>query len=142
MFACELSASIGWARGSVRGIMSRLTATTPLLARRCARPGSASGASIPSTAWPGRKPAIVGSSGRPTITITSAAAMSSPRVTMVAPASVNASSLCQAPSPAPVSTRTSRPAARSLATASGTSATRRSPGPVSFTTATFMHSTS
>ena len=127
-----------WARGSVRGIRSRLMAVTPASARRRAKPGSPSGASIPSTAWPGRSPAITCSSGLPTVTITSAPAASSSRAAMPAPASVNASSLSQALSPAPVSTRTSSPAARSLATASGTSATRRSPGAVSLTTATFM----
>src|SRR5215472_15873269 len=58
---------------------------------------------------------------------------------MLAPASAYASSVSQAPSPAPDSIRTSRPAARSLTTASGTSATRRSPGAVSLTTDTFMH---
>ena len=35
MLACEVSASIGWARGRVRGIMSMLTAVTP----GCGQPG-------------------------------------------------------------------------------------------------------
>src|ERR1700677_4898791 len=60
---------------------------------------------------------------------------------MVAPASAYAASGSQAPSPAPRSTRTSMPLARSLATASGTSATRCSPGAPSLITPAFMRLT-
>ena len=53
---------------------------------------------------------------------------------ILAPASVNCSSLSRAPSPAPDCTSTSRPLACSLLTTSGTSATRCSPAAVSFGT--------
>src|SRR5439155_3642406 len=61
--------------------------------------------------------------------------------TMVAPASSNASSSNDAAPPAPRSTTTSCPASTSLATTSGTSATRRSPGAVSFGTPIFTCAT-
>ena len=61
--------------------------------------------------------------------------------TIVAPASAYALSGIAAPAPAPVSTRISSPAACSLPSASGTRATRRSPGAVSLATPTFIGTT-
>ncbi len=57
------------------------------------------------------------------------------------PPSRYAASGIRLPSPAPCSTRTSRPADDSLRSSSGTRATRRSPGAVSLATPTFMGTT-
>ncbi len=86
MLACEVSASIDWARGRVRGIMSMLAAVTPALASCPASAGSVSGASIPNSACPARSPAIAAGSGFPTIKMMSADQASS-RGTTDAPAS-------------------------------------------------------
>src|SRR6266852_1430218 len=137
MLACEVRASIGCALERVRGIRSRLTAVAPVEASLSASWGSVRGANMPTTACPERSRPTCGPSGLPTITIASATASCSAGTT-VAPASEYDSSGKNAPAPAPVCTRTSCPADRSLATASGTSATLRSAGPVSLTTATFI----
>ena len=85
--AWELSASMDWARDSVRGSPSRLIAVTPLAASAAARPGSASGLSMPRMAWPGRSASVSWGSGFPTVRIRSASASSSARLTTLAPAS-------------------------------------------------------
>jgi hypothetical protein len=85
-FDCEVSASICCVRDSVRGKPSRLIAVTPRAASPAARSGSVSGASMPNTACPARSPASTPDSGLATVTIASAAASSSSRDTMVAPA--------------------------------------------------------
>ena len=136
--ACELSASIGWARDRVRGSPSMLTAVTPLAARSRASSGLISVDSIPTTACPDRIRLMAAGDGRVIVSMTSALAKSSAVVTITAPASAYALSGNQAASPAPFSTSTSAPAAISFGTVSGTRATRRSPGVFSLTTATFM----
>ena len=70
--ACELSASIVWARDRVRGSPSRLTAVTPCAARSRASPGSISVDSIPTTVCPARIRAMALGSGRVTVRMTSA----------------------------------------------------------------------
>jgi hypothetical protein len=69
-FDWELRASIGWVRDSVRGSPSRLIAVTPRAASAAANSGSASGASMPMTAWPALSSPTEG--GRVTVRITSA----------------------------------------------------------------------
>src|SRR5450759_1035280 len=138
MFACDERTSIAWARDRVRGIASRLIAVTPRSASCCMRPGSMSGVSSPTSAWPERSFAASASVGFWTFTTQSAWAYTSSAETIVAPASSYAVSGNAAAVPAPRSTRISIPAASSLARASGTSATRRSPGRVSLGTPTFM----
>jgi hypothetical protein len=68
----EVSASIGCARDSVRGRPSRLITVTPRAASAAANSGSASGASMPMTAWPGRSSLTAPGCGRVTVKITSA----------------------------------------------------------------------
>ena len=86
--ACELSASMPWARDSVRGSPSRETAVTPRSARSRARCGSISGESMPMTACPARSLPSAASSGRVTVRMTSAVAYRSSVLAMVAPAAV------------------------------------------------------
>ena len=97
-----------------------------------------SGRSSPISTCPGRSSADASAaSGRVTVTMTSASLRTASPSSTVAPACSYASSENHAAAPAPVSTSTSTPIAVSRATASGTSATRRSPGAVSLTAATF-----
>ena len=100
-----------------------------------------SGARNPTTAWPLRSFLTSAADGLATFRITSDSAYSLSVGTMVAPASVYALSGMADPAPAPDSTRISSPAACSLPSASGTRATRRSPGAVSLATPTFMGTT-
>src|SRR5215469_15066408 len=130
-----------WARDKVRGRPSRLIAVTPPSASRAASCGSVSGDSIPITAWPGLRSPDCAWSGLVTVRMTSAVLYRSSRLTTLAPASMYELSGNQEPSPAPDSTSTSSPACVSFATLSGTRATRRSPGALSFTTATFIDAT-
>ena len=67
-----MSASIGWARDSVRGSPSRLTTVTPRAASAAAKPGSVSGASMPMTAWPFLSSLTAAGEGLVTVRITSA----------------------------------------------------------------------
>ena len=60
------------ARDSVRGSPSRLITVTPWAARVAASSGSASGASMPMTAWPALSSATASGRGRVTVRITSA----------------------------------------------------------------------
>src|SRR5664279_5893953 len=138
MFACEERTSIAWALERVRGIASRLIAVTPRSASCCMSPGSMSGVSSPTSAWPERNRAVSAGEGFWTLTMQSAWAYTPSVETIVAPASTYAASGKAAAVPASCSTRISSPAALSLARASGTSATRRSPGRVSLGTPTFM----
>ncbi len=130
-----------WARDSVRGMASRLIAVTPWSPSALADAGSMSGARKPTTAWPERSFAASAADGLATRRITSDWAYSWSVGTTVAPASVYALSRKAEPAPAPDSTRISHPAACSLPSASGTRATRRSPGAVSLATPTFMGTT-
>src|SRR5664280_92529 len=138
MFACDERTSMAWARDSVRGIASRLIAVTPRSASCCMSPGSMSGVSSPISAWPERNRPTSAGDGFWIFTTQSAWAYTSSVETIVAPASSYAASGKAAAVPASCSTRISSPAALSLARASGTSATRRSPGKVSLGTPTFM----
>ena len=90
MFACEDRASIVWARDSVRGMASRLTAVTPADASVCISAGSSSGDSSPTTAWPLRRRAASSADGFWTRRTTSLEAYRSAVLTTVAPASVYA----------------------------------------------------
>ena len=69
-FDWDVSASIGWARDSVRGSPSRLITVTPRADSAAAYSGSASGAIMPMTAWPARSSPTA--AGRVTVRITSA----------------------------------------------------------------------
>ena len=84
--ACELSASIPWARDSVRGSPSSETAVTPFSASWMASSGATSGESMPMTACPARSPFWAASPGRVTVRMTSAVAYSSSVFAIVAPA--------------------------------------------------------
>ena len=100
--------------------------------------GSVSGERRATIAWPSRRRAASSAVGRCTFTMQSAVAYTSSRVARVAPASSKALSGKEAATPAPRSTTTSTPAALRRPSASGTRATRRSPGRVSRGTPTFM----
>src|SRR5581483_10098251 len=134
MLAWEVSASIPCARLRVRGSRFRLATVTPARTQDSIRVLSPSGSSSPRIAWPSRNPAARSPSGARTHSRRSAPASSSAAPTMAAPASANASSGAFDSAPAPRSTRTSAPHARSRAIVSGTAATRRSPGALSFMT--------
>src|SRR6201999_2254976 len=79
-----------------------------------------------------------GAAGGEIFTPTSERPSSAASALICAPASPKAASGSSASAPAPFCTRTSMPLAFSLATTSGTSATRCSPSAVSFGTPTFM----
>ncbi len=76
-----------WARLSVRGSPSRLTAVTPAPASCAITCGCSNGTSSPTRVCPPRSNARVCGSGRLTDTTTSARANRSRRATTVAPAS-------------------------------------------------------
>src|SRR5579863_5465145 len=135
MLACELSTSIDCARLSVLGRASMLTAVTRFAATLRTYSGSMRGASTPMTSCPEWRCLRSSSFGRLTVNKRSPDERQRSRSAMVAPVFVYASSVSHAPSPAPVSTVTSRPIAPSFATSSGTSATRLSPRSVSRRTA-------
>jgi hypothetical protein len=60
IFACDVSASIDWARLNVRGSRSRLTAVTPRSTQAATRPGLPSGLSSPTSICPARSPSSGG----------------------------------------------------------------------------------
>src|SRR4051794_10891333 len=119
----------------MRGIASIAKAVTPALLSCSIVSGCVRGARNP-TRTPSRRSLPTSSAeGGLTLTTTSADHTSPDSV---APASSKCASGIRAPSPAPGSTRTSRPLPTSRLITSGTSATRRSPGAVSFGTPTVM----
>src|SRR6478609_9484563 len=118
----------------MRGIASIANAVTPARASALSVSGWVRGARKPTSTPPRRRRPISSSEGGATMTTTSAA-HGSP---IVAPASLYSASGISARSPAPDSTTTSTPLDFRRLTTSGTSATRRSPGAVSFGTPTFM----
>ena len=127
--ACEVRASMGWARLSVRGSRSRLTAVTPAAAHAATSSGRRCGWSRPTSACPARS----ASAGGCTHTMMSAVAITSARLARRAPACAYASSSNHACAPAPVCTTTP---VGSRDMTPGTRATRRSPGVSSRTTPT------
>ena len=137
-----LSASIVWARESVRGIASRLIAVTPCVGEGLGQPRVDERRQEADDRLARAQPARPRpSDGLATRRMTSDCSYSASVGTIVAPASAYALSGIAEPAPAPVSTRISSPAAFSLPSASGTRATRRSPGAVSLATPTFMGTT-
>ena len=90
------------------------------------------------TVWPVLSLPISALDGFWTRSTTSAVLYRSAVETTVAPTAVYAESGNADPSPAPDSTSTSTPALTSLLMTSGTTATRRSRGAVSFAMATFI----
>src|SRR3954453_8074690 len=128
------SASIFCAR-VVRGTSSIASAVTPVAARRAVPAGSSSGRRKPmSTCSPASSPSS--SAGGGCTRAITRQAYTSVRPPMRAPAFSKSASERYAPSPAPCSTTTSTPSFTSRCTVSGTSATRRSRGAVSFGTPT------
>src|SRR5712691_10327210 len=136
--ACEESASIGWAR-VMRGIDSIAKATTPREASRSIPSRSVSGWRKAIRTCPSCKRPASGSLGFCILTTASAPQAPSPTC---APASTKAESSYVAASPAPGSTRISKPLCTRRSTTSGTRATLRSPGAVSLGTPTFIRSNS
>ncbi len=126
---------MGWAR-VIRGIDSSAKPVTPRRASRSMPSGSVSGWRKAIRIEPSGSRSTSSAEGFCTFTTPSASAKSSPSPTICAPASRYSASEKAAASPAPCSTATSNPPAASFLTISGTSATRRSPGAISFGTAT------
>src|SRR5688572_26208031 len=126
---------MAWAR-VVRGIDSIANAMTPRAASLSIPSGSLSGARNPIRTVPGSSSATSSAVGRPTRTTAPAPAIASACETSSAPAAAYSASANPAARPASRSTAKLKPDEASFATASGTSATRRSPAPVSFGTAT------
>ena len=136
MLLCDDSESIGCARVT-RGIASMLKAVVRLAASARTVSAFVSGWMVATNAAPSRRSPISSADGFCTLTTRSVPKVAS-RDPITAPAVRYASSSCPLPVPAPDSTTTSVPAFVSFATASGTSATRRSPGTVSRGTPTFI----
>src|SRR5947209_11398340 len=115
---------------------SSANAVTPRAESASSPAGSESGSRKPISTWPERSFAVSSADGLRTFAMASAT-HGSPSD---APASVYSASGNEAGAPAPGSTTISNPAAASLATVSGTSATRRSPVVVSRVTPTLIGS--
>ncbi len=120
----------------IRGIASIAKLVTPASASARLVSAEVSGARWPIRTWPERSLSISSLVGSATLTTTSAPQAASPGPTP-APASVYSGSGWPAPSPAPDSTATSTSLLLSELTASGVSATRRSPSRDSLGTPTF-----
>ena len=136
MLLCDERESIGCARVT-RGIMSMLNAVARFAASARTTSAFVSGWIVATSAEPSRRSPISSVDGFCTFT-TRSAPNAALRSATVAPAVRYAASSWPLPRPAPDSTTTSVPALVSLPTASGTSATRRSPGTVSRGTPTFI----
>src|SRR5579875_258522 len=137
MFAWLESASIACAR-LIRGTASSAKLITPARASAATPSPLVSGWRNPISTAPLRRQAISSWLGGATLSTTSQPRASAALATRRAPACSNCSSPISAPAPAPRSTSTSCESPASLRTTSGTSATRRSPGAVSFGTPIFI----
>src|SRR5262245_51206485 len=124
----------------MRGSSSRENDVAPAAASARMPSAFALGDRNPAVTQPRRSRPAWSGVGGDTCSRTSTAAQSGSAAT-VAPAAVKASSVTCAYRPAPDSTTTSRPALASLATLSGTAATRRSPWRVSAGTRTLTAGT-